>query len=302
MKQLWRRANWFLHRKRFEAELEEEMRHHLSMKAEEMKGGEMKQFGNPALLKEDSRAVWTSVFWEQLFQDIRYGLRSMAANKLFTAMAVLSLALGIGANTAIYSFMDAILIRALPVAHPEKLVVLNWRARGWPKVAHSQHGSSYEEPGGVSVSDTLPYPAWETLRGNQVFSSLLAFLGAGRLNIVVNHQAMLTRGAYTSGNYFDCLQMRPAAGRLIAEQDDKPGAPPVAVVSYPFWQSRLAGSAEAVGRAITVNGVSVTIAGVAAPGFYGLNPGEAPDLFLPIHTRPLLDPRSQSEAFNDATN
>ena len=300
MNEFLRRLDHFLNRRRFEAELEEEISHHLALNHLAMKGA--KQFGNVTLIREDARSVWTWTFLEQLAQDIRYGLRSMAANKLFTAMAVLSLALGIGANTAIYSFMDAILIRALPVAHPEKLVVLNWRAKGWPEVAHSQHGSSYEEPGGVSVSDTLPYPAWELLRTNNALSSLLAFLGAGRLNIVIDRQAVLTRGAYTSGNYFDCLQMRPSAGRLIAEQDDKPGARPIAVISYPFWQARFAGAANAVGHTITVNGVPVTIAGVAAPGFYGLNPGDAPDLFLPIHLRPLLDPRSSPEAFHDATS
>src|SRR5256885_10960963 len=114
MRELWRKLGWLFHRDRFERELDEEMRHHLAMK-----GGDLRQFGNIALIKENSRAMWTWIFWEQFTQDIRYGLRTMAGNKLFTAMAVLSLALGIGANTAIYSFMDAIMIRALPIPHPE---------------------------------------------------------------------------------------------------------------------------------------------------------------------------------------
>src|SRR5216684_8383401 len=106
MNEFFRKLRFLLHRDQFERELDEEMQHHLAMK-----GGDRKQFGNITLLKENSRALWTWTFWEQLTQDIRYGLRTMAANPLFTAMATLSLALGIGANTAIYSFMDAILLR-----------------------------------------------------------------------------------------------------------------------------------------------------------------------------------------------
>src|SRR6266700_1026316 len=132
--ELGRRLGWFLHRDRFERELDEEMRHHLEMEAR-AGASAYPTIGNITLLKEDSGAMWTWTFWEQLGQDIRYGLREMAGNKVFTAMAVLSLALGIGANTAIYSFMDAIMIRALPIPHPENLVVVNWRAaKGWPAV------------------------------------------------------------------------------------------------------------------------------------------------------------------------
>ena len=122
MSELLRRLRFLLHRGQFERDLDEEMQHHLAMKGHQ-------QFGNITLLKEKSRAMWTFTFWEQFIQDIRYGLRAMAANRLFTAMAVLSLALGIGANTAIYSYMDAIMLRALPVAHPEQLVIVNWRAK-----------------------------------------------------------------------------------------------------------------------------------------------------------------------------
>ena len=108
MSEFLRRLRFLFSRARFERELEEEMRHHFGDV-----GGDPRRFGNIALIKEDSRAMWTFAFWEQFAQDIRYGLRAMTANKLFTAMAALSLALGIGANTAIYSFMDAIMIRAL---------------------------------------------------------------------------------------------------------------------------------------------------------------------------------------------
>src|SRR5207247_3413163 len=109
-----------------------------------------RQFGNVTSLKEQSRAMWTWTFWEQLTQDIRYGLRTMAANPLFTAMAALSLALGIGANTAIYSFMDAILLRSLPVRDPQQLVVINWRAKDGPAVIHGQNGTRHRDDAGMS--------------------------------------------------------------------------------------------------------------------------------------------------------
>jgi len=298
MKELWRKARWLLHRETFERELEEEMRHHLAMK-----GGDGRQFGNIALLKEDSRAMWTWTFWEQFAQDTRYGIRAMAGNKLFTAMAVLSLALGIGANTAIYSFMDAIMIRALPIPHPENLAVVNWRAKGSPAVRHSGHGDGYEDSSGYAMSGIFPYPAFESLReGNKVFSTLFGFAGGGRLNIVARNQAVLAGGLYVSGNFFSGLQVATAAGRLIGEEDDRAGAPAVAVLSYSFWQRSFLGAADAVGQTIRVNGSLFTVAGVSAAEFYGVNPRNAPDIFLPLHALSYLDPRVRSNWFVERDN
>jgi macrolide transport system ATP-binding/permease protein len=284
MSELWRRLNWFFHRDQFERELDEEMRHHL-----ELAGGP-RHFGNITLLREDSRAMWTWIFWEQLAQDIRYGLRTMAANKLFTAMAVLSLALGIGANTAIYSFMDAIMLRAIPVRHPGELVIFNWRAKGDPPVVSNHSGSEYTEPGGGTTSPNYPYPAYEFLRdNNQVFSSSFGFANAGRLNLVVDGQAELGEGEYVSGGYFGGLGIMPAAGRLISAEDDRPGAPPVVVIAYGYWQRRFARSTDAVGKSILINGKPFTIAGISAPGFFGVSPEHAPALFIPVRDLPLLD-------------
>jgi predicted permease len=290
MKQLWRRANWFLHRKQFEEELEEEMRHHLSMKAEEMKGGEMKQFGNPALLKEDSRAVWTPVFWEQLLQDIRYGLRSMASHKVFTAMATLSLALGIGANTVIFSFMDAILLRALPVRRPDRLVILNWRARRQSPVITSFSGGGYPDPKTGFTSAYHAYPAIDNLRAhNSVLESLFMFSFQGRGNLIYEGQAGLANGEFVSGGYFSGLGIVPAAGRLIAADDDRPGAPPVVVFGWDYWRSRFAANPAAIGRTILINESAYTILGAASPGFYGESPASRADFFMPLHLIP--DPR-----------
>src|SRR5882757_3597336 len=168
MNELLRRLRLLWRRAEFERELDEEMRHHLSLSAE---ASGSRKFGNITLLKEESRAMWTFTFWEQLAQDVRYGLRAMSGNKLFTAMAVLSLALGIGANTAIYSFMDAIMLRALPVAHPESLVTLSWRTNGNESHGLNFHDDSFlgsKEGFGGSV---LSYPALELFaRNDAIFS------------------------------------------------------------------------------------------------------------------------------------
>src|SRR5438067_13861465 len=132
-----------------------------------------------------------------LLQDLRYALRIMAANPLFTAMAALSLALGIGANTAIYSFMDAILMRALPVQNPQSLVVFNWHSKAHPPVAHHFNGSTYQDSRTGFTSGNFPYPAYEALRETDpMFSSIFTFQGAGRQNVQIGGQADLAAAQY----------------------------------------------------------------------------------------------------------
>src|SRR5712692_3011747 len=129
---------------------------------------------------------------DQLLQDLRYALRMMAGHRLFTAMAALSLALGIGANTALYSFMDAILMRALPVQNPESLMVLNWHSKAHPPVAKRMNGSSFQDPKTGYTSGNFPYPVFELLRDkNPVFSSVFAFKTGGRFNLQIQGQADL---------------------------------------------------------------------------------------------------------------
>src|SRR5258706_1881885 len=175
-------------------------------------------------------AMRTLHFWEPFAQDIRYAFRSMAGSKLFTGMAVLSLALGIGANTAIYSFMDAVMLRALPVKHPDQLVILNWRAKSDAPVVHSHWGSNYEQPGSGTTSPNFPYPAFELLRDrNDALSTLFGHAGGGRLNLVIDGNAELASGQYVTGGFFSGLGVPPAAGRLIDRYDDRIGAPAVPV-------------------------------------------------------------------------
>ena len=290
MKAVLRRLQWFLHHSALERELDEEIAHHLAMKAEEQGSdySARRQFGNVTLWKEGSRRMWTGLFWEEVAQDLRYAWRAMRGNKVFTVLAILSLALGIGANTAIYSFMDAIMIRALPVKQPDQLVLVNWRAPKRSGVVNSHRGSSYEQAGD-EVSPDYPYHAYELMRDrNHSFSTLFAFADAGRLNVLVHGQALLENSDYVSGGYFAGLGVRPAAGRLLNEDDDRPGAPPVVAISYSFWQRQFGGSPDAVGAPILINNRTFIVAGVTPPEFFGVRPQRAPELYIPVHDLPLV--------------
>ena len=241
--------------------------------------------------------MWTWNFVEQFAQDIRYALRTMAANRLFTSMAVLSLALGIGANTAIYSFMDAILLRALPVQRPEELVVLNWSAKGSPPVIHGQNGSRYgDRKAGTVTSPNYPYAAYEFLGAKRdKLATLFAYASAWEVNIIARGQAEVANGLYVSGGFYSGLGVPPAAGRLIADEDDRAGATPVAVISYKYWQRRFASNPDAVGQTMQIDNVPFTIIGVSAPGFFGVDAGSEPPVFVPLHAAPLLSQRPADE-------
>ena len=167
------------------------------MTAERARAEARRRFGNVGLKQEESREIWITRFWSELGQDIRYGCRTMTANKAFSALAVLSLALGIGANTAIYSLMESIMLRSLPVADPESLVVLNWHSRpprdGSKESVHVMHGvQGMAWPGnkGAMVIGMFPYPAFETLREeNPVFSTLFGYFNGRNRNLAVRGQA-----------------------------------------------------------------------------------------------------------------
>lgn len=240
--------------------------------------------------------------WGPLAQDVRYAFRGMASSKLFTGMAILSLALGIGANTAIYSFMDGVMLRALPVNHSEQLVILNWHAKKDPPLVHSLWGDNYDEPGGGQTSPNFPYTAFELLRDhNDVLSSLFGHVGGGRLNVVIDGSAELASGQYVTGGYFSGLGVPPAAGRLIDQTDDRAGAAPVAVITNDYWHTRFGASPSVIGKHIQINGTAFTIAGVSAPEFYGVSPDSKPSVFLPMANIGLTHPTDGQAMFQDRT-
>jgi len=302
MSSFFQKLRFWLHRRRNEEDLRDELQFHLEEEAEERQGTGLtreearyaacRDIGNVTLVQEEARTAWTWTWLEQLAQDCRYGLRTLAANKTFSMLAILSLALGIGANTAIYSFMDSLLLRSLPVSNPESLALLNWRVnpagRDW--VMRGMSGSTWSEGKWKEVGGIFPYPAFELIRTNSsaVFSSVFAYYPTRKVNVIVKGQAEQASGEFVSGDYFPGLEVTPAAGHMIIPDDDRAGAPAVVVLSYAFSQRRFADVAGATGQSILINNVPFTVAGVAPPGFFGVDPGAAPDFYIPLSTGFLL--------------
>jgi macrolide transport system ATP-binding/permease protein len=246
-------------------------------------------------------------FLSELAQDVRYGCRTMAGNKAFSALAVLLLALGVGANTAIYSLMESILLRSLPVADPESLVVLNWHSRPpqnaskqWVHVVHGVQGILWPGDKGALVSGMFPYGAFETLRqDNPVFSTLFGYFNGRNKTLAIRGQATSVGAEYVTGEYFRGLAVSPVAGRLISSEDNRPGAAPVAVISFATSQNRFGGPPNAIGRSILVDNIPFAVIGVAPPEFFGVDPAAAPDLYLPLHTNVLLDGAGAARMYSD---
>ena len=247
---IWRRLQHLLRRKQFEQDLEEEMRFHLAMKSEDQgEHAARRQFGNPALLKEHSREVWGWRWLESLAQDVRYGARMLRKSPAFTAVAVASLALGIGANTAIFSFVNALLLKTLPVPHPEELVMIRQQT---PQGLNSAFG----------------YPFYRELeKRNDVFSGMLARVPV-QVNLTASGSTERIQGELVSGNYFRVLGVDAALGRVLTPDDDgAAGTNPVCVISYRLWRERFGGDPQILGRPILLNALPFQIVGVTRPAF-----------------------------------
>jgi macrolide transport system ATP-binding/permease protein len=223
MNQFFLKLRTLLHLRSKEDDLRDELLFHLDAEAEERQAdgltGEQarsaarRHIGNLTLVEEETRAVWTWTYLEQFAQDCRYGFRSMAANKAFSTLAILSLALGIGANTAIYSFMDSILLRSLSVSEPESLAVLNWGANptGRDSVMRSMSGSTWSNQKWRETGGIFPFPAFELIRTNSaaVFSSVFAYYPTRKVYVMAKGYAEQASGEYVSGDYFRGLAVTP---------------------------------------------------------------------------------------------
>jgi predicted permease len=300
--QLWRRLLFYLRGEQFDRELEEEMRFHLEMKAEENLSAGLtnkeahyaaqRQFGNQTLLREVSRDMWAFRSLETLVQDLRYGLRMLLKNPGFTAVAVVSLALGIGANTALFSLIDEVLLKMLPVKKPAELVLFNWLS-GPRGMARGINGSAHTDPAtGLRTCTSFSYLTFERFRdSSETLSDVFAFAPLEQLNVNVDSQAEVAKGQLVSGGYYSGLGVRAMLGRAISAGDDQAGASPVAVITHSYWQRRFALDPGVVGKSINVNNVPFTIIGVTGPEFSGtLQVGESPDLSIPVAMEPLVSP------------
>ncbi len=219
---------------------------------------------------------------ESLMQDLRFALRMLRKSPGFTAVAVLTLALGIGANTAAFSLIDAVMLRTLPVERPDELLQLK---RQDPRYAGGGPASfsnllSFLWDGGASPS--FSNPLWEQVRDQQnVFSGVFAWSN-NRFDLARGGTVQPAEGSFVSGDFFTTLGLRPAAGRLIAGSDDHRGCPPVAVLSYGFWQGHYSGASSAVGSALSLDDHPFEIIGVTPPSFYGMDLGRESEVFVPI--------------------
>jgi len=309
MSSLFRKLTWLTRRRQKEDDLRDELQFHLDEEAEELRiqglaadqaqHAARRDLGNIALVKEDTRATWSWTLLEQVAQDLRYAARTMGNNKTFTALAALSLALGIGANTAIFSFLDALLVRSLPVADPQSLVVLKWQTKlgAWRTgnfVMQEQHGDggAYDDPS-RSTGDIFPYAGFEFFQkaGGSVFSDVFGYCitrEVRTLNLTIKGQSNVAKGELVSGGFFSGLRLNPAAGRLLFPDDDRAGVPPVAVVSSTLAETRLGGVNNAAGQSILIDNLPFTVVGVAPPEFFGVDSAKAPDIYLPMHTNLLL--------------
>jgi predicted permease len=272
--EFWRRLGFLWNRRQIERDLEEEMRFHVDMKARAAAGMHAAhlQFGSATRWREISREAWGWSILEHLLQDLRYAARMLRHNPGFASVAILSLALGIGANTAIFSLIDTVLLRMLPVQNPEQLVFVdNVGARG----------------GGGAP----PYPCFEQFRDRDRYFSGLAAFSPYNMRVSIDGRPEEVTAQQASGNYFAVLGLDAWAGRTFSPADDSivgKGGPdgPVAVISYRYWKRRFAGSRDVLGKVVQVQDRAVTIVGVTPPEFFGLRPGMPIDLTVPMMLAP----------------
>ena len=235
---------------------------------------------------------------EDLLQDLRYGVRSMLRQRTFTMVAVLTLALGIGTNTALFSVVDALLLKMLPVKEPERLVLFKSASPG--EFSPGAYSGNWErdEASGQNVMTSFPYQSYRRMREQKVvegaLSDVFAF-GDVTLNVSADGQADVASGQAVSGNYYAGLGVHALLGRALDDGDDRAGASPVAVLSHRYWQSRFGGDPGVIGKQITLNKAAFTVVGVTPPGFEGTGQvGSTQDVTFPLAWEPRLyaDPKS----------
>jgi predicted permease len=270
-----------LRKDKLEDQLDEELKFHIEMRTREFIAAGMtpeearhqaaRLFGNQLLLKERTRDMDTIGWIDTVWQDLRYAFRTLRKSPAFTTVAVLSLALGIGANTAIFSLIDALLFRWLPVRDPRQLVELMILQNG-------------------TRIDSFSYPVVRALADRKdIFSGLCGFSGA-TFNSGLLEAVERTSGAWVSGECYEMLGIRPVIGRLLMPDDDQPSAVPVAVITEDAWQRKFGRDPQIIGRTIPIEGVPVTIVGVSPAGFTGLNVGQVADITIPLTANTQLFP------------
>lgn len=279
-------------RSRMDREIDAELRAHIEMRIEDnvtagmtpedARRDALMRFGNPTTTKERTTAADASLALDSFWRDIRYALRQLRKAPVFAATTVLTLTLGIGATTAIFSTMNAVLLRLLPATNPKELFFLHL-PDDHPYGAHSTGDSE----------TSFSLPVFKTLQQNRrAFSEVMAFAPLSNGKVAVrfgNRLPEQAAGDMVSGNFFSGLGVRAAMGRTVSMADEEANAP-VAVLSYSYWASRFSRNPNVVGQMMSVKGIPFTIVGVAAEGFPGLEQEESTDLWVPLQRRAELNP------------
>lgn len=270
-------ANWF-RRKKLNANLDRELQYHLErrisdfetsgLSAAEARRQAALELGGLTQIREEVRDVWLTRWGRDFAYDLRFSLRSFFKTPSFTLTAVLSLMLGIGATTAIYSLVDQILLHALPVRQPERLVLIDWEG-------------DQVSLGGFGSWNLMSYPICRDLDQQEQFFEGAFCRALTPVSLTAAGDAQPGTAEVVSGNYFQVLGVRPALGRVLVPGDDgAPNANPAIVVSYDFWKTRLGGSSDVVGRKLLANSHPMTVIGVAAETFRGIDVGEVPSIWI----------------------
>ena len=235
-----------------------------------------------------------------MFQDLRYGLRLLLKHRTFTLVAVLSLALGIGANTALFSVVDAVLLKSLAVSEPDRLVLFEWQS-GRAFRTNGMRGSFSAPPPGMRAASVFRFDTVQKLqqvqaeaRESSPISDLFAFAPLWEVSAVTKDNAEPVRAQAVSGGYYNGIKLTPILGRVITPADDHEGAPPVVVLSHSYWTERFSSNPSVVGEQIKLNNTAFTVIGVTPPDFKGtMQVGSDPKVTVPLaFERTILGERS----------
>ncbi len=292
-------------KQKLEDEMADEIQSHLEMQIEDLVRQGMspeeacylalRKFGGVEQVKETYRDRRTLPWIETFFRDLRYGLRMLRRSPGMTAVAILSLALGIGANTALFSVVDAVLLKSLPVEDPEQLVIFEWKSGRSFRLSGMSGTSNVDTNPGERGLSLFRYDVFADIQKTQAgstespLSDLFAFAPISTITAKVGDQPEVINGQAVSGNYYHGLRVSPSLGRLITTDDDQKNAVPVVMLSYQFWEERFAGSPSVIGQQLKLNQQSFTIIGVTPPAFNGtLQVGYHPDVTIPFAVEPQL--------------
>src|SRR5882672_4308351 len=269
--------NWF-RLGRLDTDLDRELQYHIDRRVTDLIHSGLPEpearrrvaleLGSETQLREEVRDIWLNRWLRDFVHDLRFSARSIVRSPSLTAAAVLTLALGIGATTALYSLIDQIVLRALPVDHPERLVLFSWNGEQLAETFGSDH--------------LMSYPICRDLQQQKRFFDGVFCRAATTINLSTGGEPRLTAAELVSGAYFSVLGVSPALGRLLTTDDDQaPGSSPVVVLSYDFWKNQFGSAQDIVGRKVLVNQHPMTVVGVSAPTFHGIDVGEVPSLWIP---------------------